>query len=457
MGDKMKLKDKIVLVVGTGISGIASTELLMENEAYAILYDGNKKLTTLDVEKKLSGVKVHNIVIGEVPKETWDKVDLMVISPGVPIDSPIVMEAQKRKIEVWGEIELAYRCGKGRIAAITGTNGKTTTTAITGEIFANYFESSFVVGNIGTPYTSIVKDTVDSSVIAAEISSFQLESVHLFRPQVSAVLNITPDHLNRHYTMKNYAATKMNITKNQTKDQICVLNYEDEILKNYASKIEPQVLFFSSERKLESGIYLDGEDIVYDFGGVKEKIIKTTDTSLVGKHNIENIMAAAAISINMGVPIEIIRKTIKEFKAVEHRIEYTATKKGVLYYNDSKGTNPDASIKAIEAMRWPTILIAGGYDKNASFDKFIESFGSTVKKLVLLGTTKEQIKETALEHGFTDIITVETLEDAVKVAAENAIQGDAVLLSPACASWDMFDNYEIRGKLFKQYVNELED
>lgn len=453
----MELKDKTVLVVGTGISGIAATELLMENGAAAILYDGNKKLTTLDVEKKLLGLKVHNIVIGDIPKKTWDKVDLMVISPGVAIDSLIVTEAKVRNIEVWGEIELAYRCGKGRIAAITGTNGKTTTTALTGEIFSNYYNSSFVVGNIGTPYTSVAKDTEDDSVIAAEISSFQLESIHKFKPEISAVLNITPDHLNRHYTMEKYAAVKMSITNNQDESQICILNYEDVILRKYSFKIRPRVLFFSSERALESGIYLDGEYIVYDFDGLKENIIKTTETSLVGKHNIENIMAAIGISINMGVPLDVIRTTIKNFKAVEHRIEYTVTKNGVLYYNDSKGTNPDASIKAIEAMRWPTVLIAGGYDKGVSFDDFVAAFGDKVKKVVLLGATKDKIREAAEKIGFTDIIMADTLKDAVNAAAESAKPGDAVLLSPACASWDMYDNYEIRGNLFKKYANELAD
>lgn len=453
----MGLQKKTVLVIGSGISGIAATELLVQNGVDAILYDGNRKLTTLDIEKKLSGEKVSKIVIGDFPKDLWDKINLMVISPGVAIDSPLVLEAKQRGIEVWGEVELAYRCGKGSIAAITGTNGKTTTTALVGEIIADYYDSTFVVGNIGTPYTSVAGKTTEDSVIAAEISSFQLESIKEFRPEVSAVLNITPDHLNRHYTMENYASVKMSITKNQTSEQVCVLNYEDEVLRGYAKKITPKALFFSSERKLREGIYLNGTDIVYNFGGMNMVVANTADTSLVGKHNIENIMAAIAITINMDVPVEVIRNAIKKFKAVEHRIEYVTTKKGVLYYNDSKGTNPDASIKAIEAMRWPTVLIAGGYDKGVSFDTFAASFKGTVKKLILIGATKQQIKDSVIKIGFSDIVMVETLEDAVQEAAKSAVSGDAVLLSPACASWDMFGNYEVRGKLFKEYVEKLDD
>lgn len=450
------LKGKTVLVIGSGISGISATELLMEKGASAVLFDGNRKLTILDIEKKLSGAKVNKIIIGDVPDDLWDKIDLMVISPGVPIDSPLVNEARKREIDVWGEIELAYRLGSGMIAAITGTNGKTTTTSLVGEIFKNHFKESFVVGNIGTPYTSITTKTTDESAVAAEISSFQLESAIEFHPHISAVLNITPDHLNRHHTMENYAAVKMSITKNQTADDFCVLNYGDEVLREYGDHLVPRVIFFSLSSRLENGVYLDGDEIISTIYGKREVVAKTSDTLLVGAHNLENIMAAAAISICAGVPLETIRETIKAFKAVEHRIEFVAEKKGVIYYNDSKGTNPDASIKAVCSMTRPTVIIAGGYDKGGSFDEFIKSFDGRIKELVLIGATREKIRDCAISHGFKNIKIADSLKEAVERAAEDASPGDAVLLSPACASWDMFGNYEIRGRSFKEYVNRLE-
>ena len=446
---------KRYLVAGSGISGIGAVKLLSRNASDITLYDGNKALTEEEIRSKLDGNKEVKIVIGELPQEVIDRTDIMIVSPGIPIDSEIVTRVRNCGVEIWGEIELAYRYSKGRVIGITGTNGKTTTTALTGEIMKNYFESVFIVGNIGTAYTSVASDTGLDTVTVAEISSFQLESVQKFKPVVSAVLNITPDHLNRHYTMENYTAVKMSITKNQDKNQVCVLNYEDAILRKEAEKLKNRVLFFSSRTSLPEGICLNGNNIVYRERGSEVFICSIHEMKLVGIHNIENVMAAAAIALIMKVPAEIIRETIRNFNAVEHRIEYVTEKQGVIYYNDSKGTNTDASIKAIEAMTKPTILIAGGYDKGSEYDEWLEAFGGKIKHLVLLGATKEKIAKTAEIHGYKDYTCVASLEEAVAVSAKQAREGDAVLLSPACASWDMFKSYEERGRLFKEYVNNL--
>ena len=289
----------------------------------------------------------------------------------------------------------------------------------------------------------------------AEISSFQLETVKEFHPVVTAVLNITPDHLNRHYTMENYTKVKLSIAENQLESEVCVLNYEDAILRSEAEKLKNKVVFFSSKTDLEEGVCLNGEDIVYRENGTEISVCKVHAMKLVGIHNVENVMAAVAIAVNMQVPVEIIRETIRNFNSVEHRIEYVTTKNDVIYYNDSKGTNTDASIKAIEAMTKPTILIAGGYDKGSEYDDWIEAFQGKIKKLILLGVTKQKIADTAKKHGYDTYEFVDTLEEAVTLAEKASEPGDVVLLSPACASWDMFKSYEERGRLFKEYVNNL--
>ena len=450
----MDFTDKRVLVVGTGVSGVAAIRLLAAKGAKPVVLEGNEKADREQIRAKIPESITYDLIIGNLPEEVMDTLDLAVLSPGVPTDLPFVIKLQDKKIPVWGEIELAYVCGKGRLAAITGTNGKTTTTALTGAIMREYYDSVFVVGNIGLPYTEYALEMKDSSVTVAEVSSFQLETIHSFRPEVSAILNITPDHLNRHHTMQCYIDTKARIAENQTKDQICVLNYEDPELKKLADKIPADIFWFSSARPLERGIWLDGEDIIYK-DTEEIKICTIHDMQLLGVHNYENVMAAVAITMHMGVPVECIRKAIAEFKAVEHRIEFVREVHGVRYYNDSKGTNPDAAIKAVQAMVTPTVVIGGGYDKQSSYEEWIDSFGDTVKCLVLLGATADKIEATARRAGFTNIIRVASLEEAVKVSAAQAQSGEAVLLSPACASWDMFKSYEQRGTLFKEYVNQL--
>ena len=343
------------------------------------------------------------------------------------------------------------------IIGITGTNGKTTTTALTGEIMKNYFKDVRVVGNIGIPYTSMVTGSTGETVTVAEISSFQLETIDTFKPHVSAILNITPDHLNRHHTMENYIRAKEDITKNQTADDYCVLNYEDEVLRDFAAECPAKVIFFSSKSELSEGFYLDGDIIIYAHDGVRDEVIDVNELNLLGKHNFENVMAACAMSISFGVPMDKIVEVLKVFKAVEHRIEYVTEKRGVRFYNDSKGTNPDAAIQGIRAMNRPTLLIGGGYDKQSEYDEWIEAFDGKVKELVLIGQTADKIEECAHRHGFMNTVKKDTFEDAVNYCYEHAVSGDAVLLSPACASWGMFPNYEERGRIFKEIVKGFKE
>lgn len=451
----MRLHNKKVLVFGSGKSGIGAADLLGAVGAFPIIFDGNDGIDKEQVIKKTKGDYPVEVYAGELPKEVQDTLDLVVLSPGVPTDIPLVKSFYDQGIPVWGEVELAYQTGKGRMLAITGTNGKTTTTALLGKIMEDACPSVFVVGNIGTPYTSKALKMQDDSVTVAEISSFQLETIETFAPKVSAILNITEDHLNRHHTMEEYIRVKELIVKNQTAEDFCILNYEDEVLRAFGQGITPKVIYFSSARPLEEGIYLDGDAIVLSLSGEKKTVLRTGELKLLGVHNYENVMAAIAMAYCAGVPLESIKKSVCAFTAVEHRIEYVTEKNGVAYYNDSKGTNPDAAIKGIQAMNRPTLLIGGGYDKESSYDEWIQAFDGKVRYLVLIGQTREKIKAAAERLGFTDCILCEDLKEAVQVCAQKARPGDAVLLSPACASWGQFDNYEQRGERFKEYVNAL--
>ncbi|WP_274420193.1 UDP-N-acetylmuramoyl-L-alanine--D-glutamate ligase [Blautia sp. XA-2221] len=451
----MDLKGKRVLVFGSGKSGIGAAELLGQVGACPVLYDGNPDLDKEAVLHKTASIKETDIYAGELPEEVQKNLDLAVLSPGVPTDLPLVKGFYEQGLPVWGEVELAFRTGKGRVLAITGTNGKTTTTALLGKIMQDAEDSVFVVGNIGTPYTSKALEMTEDSVTVAEISSFQLETIEKFAPQVSAILNITEDHLNRHHTMEEYIRVKELIVKNQKAEDVCVLNYEDPVLREFGKNIVPRTVYFSSERRLEKGIFLEDGQIILRTEDQEIFLVKTEDLKLLGKHNFENVMAAAAMAYYAGVSVESIRKSICEFTAVEHRIEYVTEKNGVVYYNDSKGTNPDAAIKGIQAMNRPTWLIGGGYDKGSSYDEWLNSFDGKVRSLVLIGQTKENIRDAAERLGVCSCILCEDLQEAVKICAEKAQPGEAVLLSPACASWGQFDNYEQRGDCFKEYVKNL--
>ena len=444
-----------ILVAGSGKSGIAASRMILKTGDEAVLYDSNDALKKDELLSQFGETDKISVILGELKKEDLNDISICVISPGIGLDPPFVSVLKEENIPIWSEIQLAYHHAKGKLAAITGTNGKTTTTALTGEIMKAYYEHVYVVGNIGIPYTQEALKTTEDSVTVAEVSSFQLETITDFHPDVSAILNITPDHLNRHKTMECYIKVKESITVNQTEKDCCVLNYDDLVLREFGESMKPRAVYFSSRNSLDEGYCIDGDVIIRNHGGNREEIVNINELNLLGRHNHENVMAAIAIASELNVPIDVIKKAVCEFQAVEHRIEFVAEKAGVKYYNDSKGTNPDAAIQAVKAMPGPTILIAGGYDKNSEYDEWIESFDGKVKHMVLLGQTREKIAECAAKHGFTNVMYAEDMQEAVKVCASYANKGDYVLLSPACASWGMFRCYEERGEIFKECVRSL--
>lgn len=448
---------KKVLIAGAGKSGVCAARLLQKKGTDIVFYDGNKDVDIDDLLSKLESRDNVSVVLGDINDVILSDIDLMIISPGISIESEIAQKVSDRNIPIWGEVELAYQCGAGHLAAITGTNGKTTTTSLVGEIFKNYSGNSYTVGNIGIPYTDVADSLNDDSYIALEVSSFQLETIDEFHPQVSAVLNITPDHLDRHHNMENYASVKFDVCINQTEEDYIILNYDDPVTREMANdpKVKAKVIYFSRQEILENGVYQRGDALYINDAGVEKKVIDNSELVLLGGHNVENYLAGIAIAYYMGIPMENIVSVLKTFKGVEHRIEFVEEINGIAYYNDSKGTNPDAAIKGIQAMNRRTVLIGGGYDKGVPFDEWIKAFDGKVKKLVLLGQTANIIAETAKKYGFEDIVFVDSLLEAVKVSTEIAEAGDAVLLSPACASWGMFDNYEQRGDMFKEYVRQL--
>lgn len=446
----MELTNKRVLIIGMAKSGI-SAALLCNRHGAQVTVSDDKTIDKLGEAIKILIGKGINLKLGENADEFVSEQDLIVISPGVPIDIPTLTLARKLNIPIMGEIELAYRFCKAPIVAITGTNGKTTTTMLTGEMLKAVNNNVAVVGNIGEPFANNVESVNKNGWIVAEISSFQIETTHKFKPNISAVLNITPDHLDRHKTYENYIAVKEKIFMNQTKDDFCILNYDDDICRDMAERTNAKVIFFSKKNILSEGVYLDNNIIKININDSCNDICSVEQLKILS----ENAMAVVAIGICAKVPIHVIRDIVTNFKGVEHRIEYVNTIKGVDYYNDSKGTNPDAAIKAIEAMRKPIVLIGGGYDKGSDFTQWIENFDRKVKKLILVGATAEKIKNTAEKLGFKDCEIVKDFNLAFETAYNTAQSGDCVLLSPACASWGMFDNYEQRGNKFKELINNL--
>ncbi|SHK38596.1 UDP-N-acetylmuramoyl-L-alanine--D-glutamate ligase [Paramaledivibacter caminithermalis] len=449
----MILKDKNVLVVGMAKSGIPTVKALSKLDAKITINDIKSRDKLKDILNEIEGL-CDNIILGFHP-EKIEIYDLIILSPGVPTDLPFLKKAEEENKMIIGELELAYRLSKGKYLAITGTNGKTTTTALTGEICRNGGLETFVVGNIGLPAISKAFKTTDDTVLVTEVSSFQLETIDTFKPKISAILNITPDHLNRHKTMKNYIDAKAKIFMNQDKNDILILNYDNDITRKLADRARSRVLFFSRNEILEEGVYLEDNNIVVKINNHKEIICNANDIYISGKHNLENALAAVAFATNLGIKREVIKYTLMNFKGVEHRTEYIGSINGIKFYNDSKGTNPDASIKAVEGLEAPLILIAGGMDKGSCFDEFVRSFNNKVKELILLGETALKIKQTAEKYGFKNVSIVENMEEAVNKAYKKAEENDTILLSPACASWDMYESYEVRGRHFKECVEKL--
>lgn len=447
------MKEQRFLVVGAGRSGVAAAKMLLELKKDVTVFDSKADFDTAAFCKKV-GAQVP-FILGRTKSEELTGFDVCVVSPGVSLETDIMKAVAAAEIPVWSEIELAYRFDKGQVVAITGTNGKTTTTTLVYEIVKEWNKNTLLVGNIEIPYTGLALTSAEGGFTVAEISSFQLETMRTVKPRVSSVLNITPDHLDRHKTMENYSALKMSIAKNQDKNDYCVLNFEDDYLREHAKDLDCNVVFFSSRRTLENGVYLENGEFIIALSGKKEVLCGTDEVKLVGTHNFENIMAAVAMTYCLGVPTGIIRKVTKEFTAVEHRIEFVREVNGVKYYNDSKGTNTDAAIKAIDAMPSKTVLIGGGYDKKSDYTDWVSRFPGKVRLLVLLGQTKESIAEACEKVGFSSYVFAESLQEAVKICAENAKSGDCVLLSPACASWGMFSCYQERGNIFKELVRAL--
>lgn len=447
----MEYNGKKALVCGMARSGIAAAKLLNRLGARVTLQDMKKRE---EISADVLALEGEGIVLytGANPDEIACAQDLIVLSPGIPCDLPFIAAAEEAGIEVISEVELAYRLTPCPITAITGTNGKTTTTTLTGEIMKTAYSGTAVVGNIGIPYSEEVERLTEKDWVVAEISSFQMEKAKEFHPHISAVLNITPDHLNRHKTMDVYIAMKERVFAKQTAADFCILNHGDETCRKMADKTAAKVFFFDSSETLAEGIYLDGDAIEVRWGAINETLVHVDELQILGVHNYENVMAAAAMGICAGIALDTIRAVLKGFAGVAHRIEYVATVDGVDYYNDSKGTNVDASIRAVLAMKKPIVLIGGGYDKGSSFDEWTKLFPGRVKHLVLIGVTAPKVRASAEKFGFTAISDCETFEEAVALCREKAEDGDCVLLSPACASWGMFDNYEQRGDMFKEQV-----
>ena len=449
-----------VLVLGTGRSGVAAAKQIIAMGGEVVFFDANPKVDEkklLSQFKKKEAMKIAKVIKGKLSDRDLLKIDAAVISPGIPMDEPYVLSIHTAQIPLIGESELAYQSCKGKLAAVTGTNGKTTTVSLIGEILKSKFADTHVVGNIGNPFTAEALDTEEQSATVCEVSSFQLESIVDFRPNVSAITNITPDHLDRHKTMKNYIAVKESIASNQTEEDSIVLNYMDPELRKFGKKrnLKPKVIWFSSEEEPKEGFFLRDGDFYYRTKEEEKKLFATKDLHLLGKHNYENVMCAMAVGMQMGVPMEQIIKVCKKFKPVEHRIEFVRERSGVRYYNDSKGTNVDAAIQALRAMPGPVLLIGGGYDKHVDFDAWVKEFKGRVKYLVLIGQTRNQIAACAKKNGFHNLMFAEDMDEAVKDCAAYADPGDYVLLSPACASWGMFKDYEERGRIFKDCVKNL--
>lgn len=450
----MKLKDKRILVLGLGISGV-STAKTLDNLGASVVVSDSKDIDELSrYTEELKGLKI-GFCLGSQNKLS-EEFDLIVKSPGIPTDIPMLKKAVEKGIEIVTDIELLDRLYSNRIIAITGTNGKTTTTYLIASMIKKCGVESHIMGNIGVGVLwAAHKIKNKDDIFVVESSSFQLESTHFFKPEISVILNFSPDHLAWHDGYENYKNAKIKIMENQTKAETVVLNYDDLDVRNLGLETEAKVIYFSRLKLLDNGICLENEDIVCRKNKLSTKIISIDDLNIVGNHNVENVMASIATAIALNLELKLVREGIKEFKAVEHRLEFVKTIKNVDYYNDSKGTNVDSSIKAIEAIKEPIILIAGGYDKGSEFDEYIKAFKGKVKHMLVMGKTAEKIIKTAVKYDFEKFTKVENMKEAIQLAEKLSESGDTVLLSPACASWGMYDNYEQRGADFKSLVESI--
>ena len=452
----MNVENKRVLVLGMARSGIAAAELLLHHGAIPVLADSKNEEAFGNALDSLRGTACR-FRLGEDPVMLLDEADILLISPGVPIDAPVVLAAKEKGITVVGELEMASSMLSGDMLAISGTNGKTTTTTLVGKIFENAGRVTHVAGNIGYPLSAVAKVSRKEDISIVEVSSFQLESIRTFHPRVAALLNITEDHLNRHGTMAQYIKLKQRLFENQKPTDVAVLNMDDPVLFKMAQKLKSRVAFFSRTQKVENGAYIEDGKIVWQWDGERKNICDADEVLIPGPHNLENALAATAMACAMGIPTPIIRHTLVSFTGVEHRIEKVRIFQGVTYINDSKGTNVDSTIKAVQSMKAPTVLILGGYDKHTDFSPLCREIvrSGRISHVVAIGQTAKQIHRQLEEAGYTAVVRAYSFEEALGTARENAVHGGNVLLSPACASFDMFRDFEHRGQVFKELVNAL--
>jgi UDP-N-acetylmuramoylalanine--D-glutamate ligase len=450
----MELKNKRVLVVGLGKSGIAAAMFLRQQGARVTVSDARSAVA---LAKEIPALLDVGIMVesGGHGLLTFRRQDLIVISPGVPLDTPEVKQVIGYGMPVIGELEFASRFLKGRTLAITGSNGKTTTTTLVGKILQEGGVETLVGGNIGTPVIDLVPKSTDETVSVLEVSSFQLETIEQFRPWIAVVLNITPDHLDRHGSFENYAAMKTRITERQEADDFVVLNAEDKPTQMVAAKTKAQIFWFSARRPIKQGAFVHGESIVFvpRDGAKPEPVMPVAEIPLKGAHNVENVLAAVCAARLAGVPAEKIRSAVAGFKAVEHRLEFVNTVQGVEYFNDSKATNVDAAMKAVAAFPGGIHLILGGKDKNSDYTLLGPLLRERVKAVYTIGSAAEKIEREL--HGVVKMVGAGTMDVAVREAQKAAVPGDVVLLAPACSSFDQFDNYEHRGRIFRKIVQEL--
>ena len=450
----MDLKNKRVLVVGLGKSGLSAAMFLREQGARVTVSDTRSAVA---LAKEIPALLEAGIMVesGGHGLLTFRRQDLIVVSPGVPMDTPEVKQVVAFGLPVIGELELASRYLKGGVVAITGSNGKTTTTTLVGKIFADARRATLVGGNIGLPVIDLVKESTPETVSVLEVSSFQLETIEEFHPHIAVVLNITPDHLDRHGSFESYAAAKTRITENQTAEDFLVLNAEDKAAQMVALKTRAQIYWFSGRRPIKQGAFVHGESILFvpREGAKAEPVMPVSEIHLKGAHNVENVLAAVCTAWLAKIPAESIRASVAAFKAVEHRLELVKLVNGVEFYNDSKATNVDAAMKAVASFAGGIHLILGGKDKDSDYSLMSELLKERVKIVYTIGSAAEKIERQL--QGVVKIVPAETLQVAVAKAAKAATVGDVVLLSPACSSFDQFENYEQRGRVFRQLVNEL--
>lgn len=454
-----KIKGKKVLVLGLARSGQAAVQLLINAGADKVIANDQKKTSLL--QKEMGTLWEHSrveLVGGGHPESLLEGVSLIIKSPGIKPGLDLLQKARKKSIPVYSEIELAYHFCPAPLIGITGTNGKTTTVSLTGEIFRQQFKRVYVAGNIGFPLCEAVMEASGADFIIAELSSFQLDDIQNFRVHIAAVLNVTPDHLDYHESMEKYVEAKKKIFLNQTSEDWAVLNWDDPIVKAFSSEVRGKMLPFSRQEELTPGVYVRDDKIFINDGTTAKLLCSTNDIRIPGLHNLENALAAVAVSWAAGVKPEMITYGLKIFPGVPHRLEWVAEIKGVTFINDSKGTNPDATLKALKAFSGSKILIAGGLNKGSDFHPLVRALAAEgVKSLVLLGETAPLIASTARKEGFLKVSIVSDLPNAVLKAFESALPGETVLFSPACASWDMFKNFEERGEIFKSAVFSLKE